>query len=475
MIRMKEEPLDAEKFAEITDYIINNEILIDVEFTNITPALVGGWLGGWSSEPGGYTIEPPRPTDIIGKTRWWARAILGGLIYELTGYFPTLRTANELISEVFGRIDRSGKGSKASKLVIMIENTSPIREIYYSNIDAGKIKEPWNTNITRPCTNTELCPPTLETILAIASSGRVKLQLLGKHENYYLVPLPPYTYKFRIKASLREDVDPFWEALLGYSLALALRITGIGRNTNRSYGKLKAIWINTNDETIFGSRFKRIMNIKSDKFDLQKIASDIICDLKSILNDLEHRLYGAISEGKDWNSCECPHYPYYPVLHPFFIIDRKMLSISLKNVLTAIYWINELTLFQRFKEINACYRSDRRKEILFKLLNGGPRICTKNKEKCKKHFSIEERIPSLIKYYMVTDKNNENNIIVRFVIFNHQIRINNRGEFSFIYRYCPKIIVDFTRRIAFVPKELFDPIISDIVRSMSVMIEDKIL
>ncbi len=491
---MASDPLGIKDAVNIADGIINSEILVDAEFTNITPALVGGWLGGWSSEPGGYIIEPPRPTDIIGKARWWARAIIGGLIYELTGYFPTLRTANELIDEVFGKIDKSGRGAEASKLVIMTENTSPIKSLNYPDINTREIRQlKWNL-LKEPDINTckynylEPCPPNLILLSKILISRKVQHQLLSRKDrpakmtnrNYDLISLPPCTYRFRLKATLRKDTDPFWEALLGYSLALALKVTGIGRNTSRGYGKLKLINAKVNSESIFGSRFVKIINKLSKKSSLVEISKQVIKDLHKLAEN--SRIHEYLLSRLD-----CKHtskYPYYPILHYKWIIDKEILKVISKEVFKVMYAINESTSFKNYiKFINNSSLSKgtmEEKEFLFKILNGAPRMPPKKKiaTVCLGHLCIDERIPSLIKYYVVADSSN-GYICLRLASFPHQVSIDIGSSYNYnnynekvklikeIYienRFKYMIVKTKNKISVLIPREFIEYIVNTIVR-----------
>ncbi len=198
-------------------------VLLDLLVENATPALVGGWLGGRFSAP--KRLEPPRPTDIAGKTRWWLRAVIGGLAYALAGQFPTLSGADHAASRLMGWSPRGGGGGEASRYIIQVLPVEPLEKPYL---------EPWHglsrhvfDSYPRPW------PP------------RVVLQTLGEEgcDRLAQLPLPPGAYRFRVRLLRRPGAaaEPWMDDLASASLLAALFLTGIGRAVTRGFGKLRLL------------------------------------------------------------------------------------------------------------------------------------------------------------------------------------------------------------------------------------------
>ena len=198
-------------------------VLLDLLVENAMPALVGGWRGGRFSAP--KHLEPPRPTDIAGKTRWWLRAVIGGLAYALAGRFPTLSGADRAASRLMGWSPRGGGGGEASRYIIQVLPVEPLEKPYL---------EPWH-GLSRHVFDyyPEPWPP------------RVVLQTLGKGgcDRLAQLPLPPGAYRFRVRLLRRPGAaaEPWMDDLASASLLAALFLTGIGRAVTRGFGKLRLL------------------------------------------------------------------------------------------------------------------------------------------------------------------------------------------------------------------------------------------
>ena len=229
------------------------EELLSIELTNITPALVGSWNATRYTDPDSCLVEPPRPTDIAGKTRWWLRAILAAGIYEKYGLHAPTYLLDEIASQIMGS---AGDKGHASKIQIITEPLSAHQAAYIC-YDTGALLNPTRvrdqalssaerlgvhsvTNHCTPLTPEECCRAAL-------LSSRVLLSILDKKDlpKTKKIPLPPGFYRFRLRVLWRPGSpsidDELEQRLLGLALGLALFFTGIGRMTTRGYGKLAII------------------------------------------------------------------------------------------------------------------------------------------------------------------------------------------------------------------------------------------
>ena len=228
------------------------EELLSIELTNITPALVGSWNATRYTDPDSCLVEPPRPTDIAGKTRWWLRAILAAGIYEQYGLHAPTYLLDEIASQIMGSVGDKGH---ASKIQII---TEPLHDHRAPNIcynlscseEVAKVRNNllWEVeqegiqHIVKDCdpSSPEQC------CRAALLSSRVLLNLLGHEpDKIAKIPLPPGFYRFRLRVLWRPGSqsidDELEQRLLGLALGLALFFTGIGRMTTRGYGKLAII------------------------------------------------------------------------------------------------------------------------------------------------------------------------------------------------------------------------------------------
>lgn len=261
--------------------------LLRIELVNITPALVGSWNGTRYANLDKYYVEPPRPTDITGKTRWWLRAILAGGLYDLYGIHAPINALDELASKIMGYVSR--RRSMASKIVIVAEASSNqfafpgcCKADHAERGERVLIDEisDCGPKCPRACCGLALLSPRV----AMMVSRKV---VLGEN-----VPLPPCFYKFRLRvierpgASLSEPE----ESLIGYALGLATFVTGIGRMTSRGYGKLAPITVPDNLGSDGNSLSEAFMNVlhalRSSKKPLKNIANEAVEAARDYVNQL---------------------------------------------------------------------------------------------------------------------------------------------------------------------------------------------
>ena len=282
--------------------------LLSLDLVNITPALVGSWLASRFMSTGDRCLlEPPRPTDIAGKMRWWMRSLIGGMIYNVTGRFPTLAAADRAASLLLG--DVKHRGGMASRYMIRV----------------------------RPMAGHENLHSTLENHRysydeRLAGIPRVKLQTLGKtgYEELGQIPLPPGAYRFRVELWRRPGArtEPWMDDLAAVSLLAALFMTGIGRMTSRGFGKLKLL--NATSKNDMNSIIEFIKMIVSGAY------SDFIQNIVNITN--YNQVIEKIEDGIELTTYELCNAPPYPTTAPGYIYwkEIKLTDVDMYKILAAI-------------------------------------------------------------------------------------------------------------------------------------------
>ncbi len=385
------------------DRIVAGRSYLRLELTNITPALVGSWLGGWSSDPRRPLIEPPRPTDIIGKARWWSRAIVGGLVYHHQEKYLSLREAQGIINDLYGKIGSRPEDAYASKIRILVENLSIIDKYPYPSVEVSEMDFEKHLDSYSPSCRGEPCPPSLNGVLGwILASRRVRLGLLNKCRgyppgNYYNIPLPPYTYRFRVTAWIDGKVNGSRERLLGFSLGLALLLTGIGRMTSRGYGKLLPI----GDLKGSGALWEAFKNVYDRVFNNASTA----CLAEEIIDRLNPE---ELIPQRDF---DFRAEPCYPIFHPRLIHEGDITEMiqeddSIYSILSSI---NKCTDSNKFVSTIPISCDLHKAKLYFKIMHGLPRS------------SLNWRLPSMVKY-IITPRLDEPGYRVSYLCFYHCIR-----------------------------------------------------
>jgi len=329
--------------------IAAEKTLASVELVNTTPGLVGSWdatgyvrcscSGG--CHPDLCVAEPPRPTDIAGKTRWWLRAILAAGYYEAHQGFPSLDRLDQLASKILGST------REASRYTIALEAYTPRRVRIPSTIvgNSQRCRETTSRLLAEQC-----CSPSsdsayvLEDCAPLAKrSRRAWLATLGHRgaERTRRLPLPPGFYRFRLRVEERPTAQrsrdhglrELEQRLLGTALAMALFFTGIGRMTTRGYGKLAPLaWSNTGTplEEAIKETWELLVKGELDKLinTATRVAKRYICTISSDMSC-------TLSIGL------CTQ-PIYSVFHRSFV-NYCRAEIKGQNVWDMLKSINDLT------------------------------------------------------------------------------------------------------------------------------------
>ena len=317
---------------------------VEAVLFNTTPALVGSWRGGALADPERGLVEPPRPTDIAGKTRWWLRAILAAGTWETLGKHLAISQLDELASRLMGSAAEHGE---ASKLVTRTEPLHPPRVMTWSltasravKCDLGPVslreqllEKAKNSldQVLEVCREMGVKEPRLCHEAALLSA-RVAFTLQGREDPLEIaeqLPLPPGFYRFRLAAYPRPGagLDPVEERLLGLALGMALFFTGIGRGVTRGYGKLApeegADGIKGESELAETMHWVYRTLVERGEHALEKIAEEAAETAREYIEKLvaeePHRLQRLINR-HTW----CIDLPLAYTLHPEFIVTRTV-------------------------------------------------------------------------------------------------------------------------------------------------------
>ena len=279
------------------------EELLSIELTNITPALVGSWNATRYTDPDSCLVEPPRPTDIAGKTRWWLRAILAAGIYEQYGLHAPTYLLDEIASQIMGSAGDKGHASKIQIVTKLLHNNQ-IQKACHTMSQFGRPSRIRN-NLLREAEQKGIqhivkdCDPSSpeQCCQAALLSSRVLLNLLGHEpDKIAKIPLPPGFYKFRLRILWRpnpqsKDVE-LEQRLLGLALGLAIFFTGIGRMATRGYGKLAPLNLNytvyTNNPLL--QEFLYVINtVLNEDEPMKELASRATCLASQYIKEFDYK------------------------------------------------------------------------------------------------------------------------------------------------------------------------------------------
>jgi len=231
---------------------------ITLHLKPVTPMITGGYKGGvyYEVDKENYILEPPRPTDIAGKTRWYLRAIISGAVYEAFGFYPTIRDADKIAGEIMG--DTRHRSKIAFKIEIKLNQNNLnkflkfLRPYKQKITEHGKKGNAWQrkNNYRYNYLNNSMLEE-LEKLLR--EHSRLKLLYIKKDKkdknNNKKGPLPTYTIvvppelydEILLTIMLSPGTSEEEAELLGYAIGLALMDMGFGRMTSRGFGKVDII------------------------------------------------------------------------------------------------------------------------------------------------------------------------------------------------------------------------------------------
>lgn len=259
---------------EIQEQLLDKEALLaELELENITPVIIGGYNARPYSSVLGL-VEEPRPTEIKGMWRWWARALVSGaLIEDKKIDVGSIAKADEIIAHVLG--GRIGEKLKPSKVLLKIKLLEKnVDKLSDYNKDSKDNKD---------------------------SIVRLKLLAQGIEDWEYEERFTAYK-GLKLKIKIYKYLSPgtsvptsFYEFAIA-SLLLSLVFSGLGAITTRAFGSVKVKINRTAGYLKESQKFKELLDdLYEKRLDLSraKIIISKLVDLalessRNYLNDLQN-------------------------------------------------------------------------------------------------------------------------------------------------------------------------------------------
>jgi CRISPR-associated protein Cmr1 len=304
----------------------------EILFTLSTPASIGSY------EP--YRVDElwyVRPTAIKGLWRWWARAIVAGIMYESGLLARCDENELKLLSEYVGkRLGLGEAGGLASRFKLIVYPEEPPRKLnvcikydegteYFANRLADRLKKsnitvfvenssssgaarssPAGANVDANCDVTVTVNKTkkgkIRHHIDLQRIHLLSLSTGGPDVGHIAEVLSSFVVGGRFKLSVKyygEDVDVF-KAGIGI-LLLALILGGVGKGSRKGLGSVDIIDARSTD----------------GEFDLASYCSDCAqkgpsCCLKNLLNETMELVRRAVGVGE--RSVEPQDLPCVPAL-----------------------------------------------------------------------------------------------------------------------------------------------------------------
>jgi len=201
---------------KLQEQLLDEELLAELELENTTPVIIGGYNARpYSAELN--LMEEPRPTEIKGLWRWWARSLVSGALLT-KGIDVNIAEANKIIAPILGGLMEGAL--EPSKLTISTEV-----------LDQEHIDLSMYTNRNRNKDGIEIVR------LKLLSQGlRSQREFQERFKAYSRLRLRLKVYKYY--ANLEKIPQSFYEFSL-YSLVLSLMFSGLGAITTRAFGSVK--------------------------------------------------------------------------------------------------------------------------------------------------------------------------------------------------------------------------------------------
>ena len=281
---------------------------LEIVLENSTPLLVG-WYRPELADPRGL-----RPTEVKGLWRWWARAFLGGVLYDngilkgRVGSHVLLRpTPNEvkliskLVGEMLGLGMAIGGESCASKFTLYIE---PPKEV--SPKDIGKYLQKYQRVRLLTLGRRERGAGS-----EASATSSDKVLRGGEGEEKTIEGLDSGV-RFKLHVEWDNERAPKYLETALSILLVALQFTGVGKGSRRGLGSLDIISISTKSW-----KTPELWNLK----DLRKLFDKIYEDCEEIVKD--SRLVEKYSLKEKAVSDEGIQLPPFPVVSNKKSVSRE--------------------------------------------------------------------------------------------------------------------------------------------------------
>jgi len=295
-----------------------HETIVEVEATNTTPLVAGGPDGNTVRELNGeLSWWDLRHTAVRGVWRWWVRALLMGLLWEL-GYDCDYRAMSR-IEAGLGMGSVVNEPKEASRVILELDfkvESSPIPKDTFTEI-------PWRRG--RGGRKGRVDSREVRTQFLLLDSEEDYYEkphiFLLSIPRYYLLtmaaedpdgvakilfkkqPIPPNEVKLRVSIKKRAQLLSGVDKLFSRALILALTYGGLGQMTSRGFGKFSANVTRPTDQVYGG------LPGECFKEKLEDVISELLeSGLKTALEDLVNKAGCRKREGM--------RLPSIPTLHP---------------------------------------------------------------------------------------------------------------------------------------------------------------
>jgi len=338
----------------------------------VTPAIIGGFNNESTHliEHNKPMLEPPRPTDIAGKTRWYLRSLIGGIYYELTDKHLSISQADKIASLFMGSASNHRSQSKI-KYYVEIEKASLTTVRYCLNLYRLDtiLREYVLAILSRTGTTSSLHTDKKDVIDEyedlLFNNPRMIIQILPclrrdvrrecDHDELLrrIIRVFPLISQlsFKLHVLLSERLYPEESYLLGLATGFALHDLGLGRIVSRGFGKVSVrdmFAVKVFDEIRIVDKDTMLSDHLIERFKegLYSV-KEYFTSYNSTPEDLFKKLLSSVEFLKDHtkNVKEQPYSsgaPLFPIYHPDKIVLIKLRTdkddvVSILNDLSKIY------------------------------------------------------------------------------------------------------------------------------------------
>lgn len=268
---------------------------VRIHVKNYTPMLVGWYEPSIQDHKMGI-----RPTGIKGLWRWWARALVGGILYDL-GYLGCERDEHalckpsrdsvKLISRIVGDELGLGSTSKASIFRLYTQRKSS------ANFTDTKSGVPTDESGTR-----EYAPEMIIRRHGLAEGQEfdIVVEIVGR----------------------RDGISDVSTATALGTLILALQLMGVGRSARRGFGSLDIVRINADAEA------PELVKQISSQRDLRSFINGIYESCKSVVEKTVTKYEKECREQRVGTACNSS-LPPMPVLSKCKVKDVPISTIKI--------------------------------------------------------------------------------------------------------------------------------------------------
>lgn len=340
-------------FAGLQEKVLEDRLACRLTVEALTPVWIGGFDTGVLH--GDLGAESLRASSIKGAWRWWARSLVSAALYEITGGFPNINQADELVSVLLGK-----GGEKAHQSLYQI-----VVKVSEDKEGGIKILEPQLIRRHRGGS----AGSSMSRAEAINEVARVKLSALRrepgqKHEISFIDTGSKFvvTLYRQAEAAVRGDARHLSEAFAIHSLVLSLTLGGVGKATTRGFGRFALVSADIVDKRVrekigidYVKEFKEVSNPDDAKGLTRKLVEIGVGLAKTFLNEQE-----LIHNVKQVNPAE--KLPVFETpAQNFIIIDAPNKLFA--NDIQALEAIGRATLKHEWRKVLGTQAYEKRRDL----------------------------------------------------------------------------------------------------------------